>query len=400
MKRRTLLVLGVVVVLWTGIAVAREVKKEEGPEIRVSEEELRKETDEEGLNRLGNFGRLHLFGYGELHYNGRMGATENQVDFHRLVLGLGYDFTDWLKFESEIDFEHAFTEPELEFAYLDFLIKDWFNIRVGDILVPMGVINQHHEPPLFYSVERPEVYRVLIPTTWQEAGAGFHGKFGKGFDYELYAMSSLDAEGFTGGNGLRGGRGHVAEAPGRDFGAAGRLQYKGISGLRLGTSLFLANTGQGDGAFDGAFLSMIEADAKYSFEGIELDGIFVLSNLSDAGNINTALVARADPADPFTDFVASRMIGWYLEGAYHLFHHLLPNTRHDVVLFARFEDFNTQQSMPAGFAANAANDRNTLTVGASYLPIPNVAIKADYMANWNDANAGVDQFNLGVGFYY
>ena len=145
---------------------------------------------------------------------------------------------------------------------------------------------------------------------------------------------------------------------------------------------------------------MIEADAKYSFEGIELDGIFVLSNLSDAGNINTALVARADPADPFTDFVASRMIGWYVEGAYHLFHHLLPDTKHDVVLFARFEDFNTQQSMPAGFAANAANDRNTLTVGASYLPIPNVAIKADYMANWNDANAGVDQFNLGVGFYY
>jgi hypothetical protein len=94
------------------------------------------------------------------------------------------------------------------------------------------------------------------------------------------------------------------------------------------------------------------------------------------------------------------MIGWYLEGAYHLFHHLWPETRHDLVLFGRFEDFNTQSSMPAGFAANPANDRNTIITGISYLPIPQVALKADYMTNWNRANGGVDQFNLGVGFYY
>jgi hypothetical protein len=80
-----------------------------------------------------------------------------------LVLGVGYDFTDWLKFRSELDFEHAFKEPELEFAYLDFLLKPAVNVRLGAILVPMGVINQHHEPPLFYSVERPEIYRVIIP---------------------------------------------------------------------------------------------------------------------------------------------------------------------------------------------------------------------------------------------
>jgi hypothetical protein len=94
------------------------------------------------------------------------------------------------------------------------------------------------------------------------------------------------------------------------------------------------------------------------------------------------------------------MLGFYVEGAYHVLHHLLPNTRHDVVVFGRFEDFDTQFKMPAGFPKNPANDRNTLTAGLSYLPIPQVAIKADYMFNWNRANAGVDQFNLGVGFYY
>lgn len=396
MKKDKIVVMGFLAGLLVGSAVWAQEKHE--PEIKVSEEELEKETkDEEGLKRLGNFGRFHIFGYGELHYNGRIGPADNEIDFHRLVLGVGYDFTDWLKFRSEVDFEHAFKEPELEFAYLDFLIRPWFNVRLGSVLVPMGVINQHHEPPLFYSVERPEFYRVIVPTSWQEGGVLFHGKLPAGFEYEVGALSMLDAAGFTGSNGIRGGRGGVGEQVARDFGGAGRLQYKGVPGLRIGTSFVLGNTGQGDAGIDGGFLTLIEADAKYSFQGIDLDGAFAWTRLSDAGNINTVLVA-ADPT--FTNFVGSQMLGWYLEGAYHLFHHLWPETTHDLVVFGRYEDFNTQHKMPAGFAANPANDRNTVTAGISYLPIPQVAIKADYMVNWNKANAGVDQFNLGVGFYY
>jgi hypothetical protein len=189
----------------------------------------------------------------------------------------------------------------------------------------------------------------------------------------------------------------VQEAPGSDFAGTGRLQYNGIPDLRLGSSFFMGNTGQGDATFAGATLTMIEADAKYGFEGIEVDGILVFTNLSDAAAVNTTMINRTPT---FTNFVGSQMLGWYLEGAYHLLHHLAPKCKHDAVAFVRYEDFNTQQSMPAGFAANPANDRHTLTFGASYLPIENVAIKADYMANWNEANAGVDQFNLGVGFYY
>ncbi len=389
------------VVLWVFLVffacplVAKEGSS--GPELKVDESELAATTHKEGLERLGNFGKLHLFGYGELHYNNPIGSSADLIDFHRMVLGVGYDFNDWLKFESEVDFEHAFKEPELEFAQLDFLIRPWFNVRVGSLLMPMGVINQHHEPPLFYSVERPEFYRVIIPTSWQEGGVGIYGDLPAGFDYQVYGVSMLDASGFTGSTGFRGGRGHVGEQSARDFGVAGRLQYKGTPGLRIGTSLLMGNTGQGDATISGGLLSIIEADAKYSFQGIDLDGAFAFTNLSDAGNVNTARLA-ATPT--FTNFVASQMLGWYLEGAYHLFHHLLPNTRHDLVVFGRFEDFNTQHKMPAGFAASAVNDRNTVTAGISYLPIPQVAIKADYMFNWNKANAGTDQFNLGVGFYY
>ncbi len=378
-----------------------------GPKIEASDEELSQEAAEEGgLKRFGNFGKLHLFGYGEVHYNAFIGSTPNKIDVHRFTLGLGYDFTDRIKMRGELDLEHDFKEPEIEFVYIDFLLKPWANLRAGSILVPMGVMNEHHEPPLFYSVERPELYRLIIPTEWQGVGAGAHGQLPAGFSYELYGLSSMNAvsfhddgtvnHSFTGSNGFDDAH-SVADAVGRDFGAAGRLEYKGVPGLRVGTSFFVGNTGQGNKAIGGGLLTMLEGDAKYSFQGIDLDGIFVFADLKDAGNINKVLIA-ADPT--FTDFVGHEMIGWYLEGAYHVFHHLLPDTKHDLVVFGRYEATNTQFRMPATFAADPANNRHNVTAGVSYMPIPQVAIKADYQFNWNQANAGVDQFDLGIGFYY
>lgn len=350
-----------------------------------------------------DFSKFKFFGYGEMHFNNRIGAGDNEIDFHRLVLGVGYDFTDRIKLRTEVDFEHAFTEPELEYAYLDFLFKPSLNVRAGAVLMPMGVINQNHEPPTFNSVERPELYRVIIPTTWQEGGAGLFGKLPMGFDYQLYgvtmptALGDTDATSFSGSNGIRGGRGKLAEAKASDWGVTGRIQNTALPGLRLGTSFLIGNTGQGNDAISDGTLTMVEGDAKFSHSGFDLEGVVAFNHLSDAANINSALLART-PA--FTNFVASQMLGWYVEGAYHVFHHLWPETKHDLIVFTRFEDFNTQHKMPAGSAANSANDRNTWTSGISYLPIPNVAIKADYMANWNKANSGVDQFNMGIGFYY
>ncbi len=391
----------------------QDTKKEStksGPAISVSEQELEHDvtdiTNEEGLQRLGNFGKLHLFGYGEMHYNNLIGSGTNQIDFHRLVIGVGYDFTDNIKFRTEVDFEHAFKEPELEYAYVDYLAKPWVNFRAGSILVPMGTINQNHEPPLFYSVERPQLYHDIIPSSWQEGGVGMFGNFPGNIDYQLYLMSSLEAvtiedgavsRSFTGSEGFHDSFGHVGEQPARDFAAAGRIQYKGVPGLRLGTSFFLGNTGQGNPSIGGGFLTMVEGDAKYTFEGIELEGQLAFTNLSDSANINNVMIA-VDPT--FTDFVGQQMFGWYVEGAYHLFHHLMPETKKDLVYFVRYEDFDTQFKMPAGFAGDLANDRRSITTGISYLPIPQVALKADYQFNWNKANSGTDQFNLGIGFYY
>jgi hypothetical protein len=94
------------------------------------------------------------------------------------------------------------------------------------------------------------------------------------------------------------------------------------------------------------------------------------------------------------------MMGWYLEAAYDVLKLMAPSTDQSVVAFLRYEDFNTQESMPSGFTEDPANDRQVTTVGVAYFPIPDVALKAD-LENWEDgADNDGSRFNLAVAYQF
>jgi hypothetical protein len=127
-----------------------------------------------------------ISGYMDFHFN-KAEAENGVLDFHRFVLIVNHSFSPRIRFVAELELEHAFVEGleeagevELEQAYVDFLLKRSFNVRAGLLLVPMGIINERHEPPVFHGVERPFVDTVIIPSTWFENGAGIHGEIGRG----------------------------------------------------------------------------------------------------------------------------------------------------------------------------------------------------------------------------
>ncbi len=144
-------------------------------------------------------------GYGELHYNNL--DSKEEVDFHRFVLFFNHQFSDKIRFFSELELEHSVSgdnengEVEVEQAYLEFDLSATQHAQAGLFLVPVGILNQTHEPPTFYGVERNPVETNIIPTTWWEAGGGFHGELGKGFSYDLYGTSGLDVN-QSGGNAI------------------------------------------------------------------------------------------------------------------------------------------------------------------------------------------------------
>lgn len=285
---------------------------------------------------------------------------------------------------------------ELEQAFLDFQISEQLkipiNLRAGILLVPVGIINEYHEPPVFYGVERPDVDKNIIPTTWWEGGFGLYGNIISGLDYKLYLVSTPDAAGFSASSGIRGGRQKVSEAKFEDLALTGRLEFTGLPRLKEGTSFFWGDTSQNGPGLGDATVTLWEAAAQYSVWNFDFRGIYTLIDVDDADKISAVT----------GETIGESMFGWYVEGAFRFLSLLFPDTDQEMAIFTRFEKYNTQDEVPAGFSADPANDVEVMQVGLDYKPHPNVVIKLDYQ---NRDNASLtkeaeDQFNIGIGYMF
>ena len=348
-----------------------------------------------------------LSGYMELHFNGPtnrepgVSGEPGVLDFHRFVLLFTHRFSDRLRFVGELELAHAVVEGlkeggelELEQAYIDFLVHPALNFRAGMMLVPVGIINERHEPPIFHGVERPFVDTVVVPTTWFDVGAGVHGSFGRGFRYRAYAMAPLDATKFTAEEGLRGGAQKGVKAQVRNMAATGRLEYVGVRGLQTGVSFWRGDTSFNVPRLD-TTVGLYEFDARFARGRFETRGQFAHVFIGGAGSLNDAQM-RLTGVNPN---IAEELRGFYVEGSYRV----LPSSwPHDAAVFARYENFDTQFKMPAGFVKLPEFDRDAWVAGATYWVDPDVAIKFDYshIRNRSDVVPAPQRVNIGLGWWF
>jgi hypothetical protein len=351
---------------------------------------------------------VSLGGYGEVLYENFAGSREDdtpsgasdRLDALRAIVYVGYKFSDKVLFNSELEFEHGSTEEDgsvsIEFAYLEYRLSPSLGLRGGLLLPPMGFINEVHEPPAFLGARRPETERHIIPSTWRESGIGIFGGAGP-FSYRAYLVNGFDASGFSPA-GIRGGRQNGSEAAAENFGVVGRFDYSGLPGVTLGTSAYLGNSGQGaplpsdlTATLD-AQTFIWEGHAQYKAYGFDVSGLLAISTLDDAAEINTLIPLSGGES------VGERLIGWYLQGGYDV----LRGTRsgHQLVPYVRYEQLNTQDRVPDGFAADPENDRRFLTLGAMWKPLTNVSLKADYQLISNEADTGINQLNVNLGYLF
>ena len=344
--------------------------------------------------------RLPVSGYMDAHFNKNV-SEPGKADFHRFVLLFGHSFSDRIKFWSELELEHALVEGEeekgevaLEQAYLDFLLKPSFNVRAGMLLTPMGIINERHEPPSFNGVERPFVETLIIPSTWREMGIGLTGDLGRGLRYRTYMLSALDPLGFDAETGIVEGRRSGFDASFRNPAYAGRLEYSGIRRLTLGLSGY---TGVASSELLSVTprVSIASFDGRYSFRRFDFRALFANTWVSRSAELNIA-VARRVGANPN---VARMMRGYYFEPAFHL---LPKRMRNDVIVFTRYEKYDTQYRMARGFVPLSEFDRWSVVTGVTYKPNADVAIKFDYVFNRNASSVvrPLDALNLGFGWWF
>lgn len=354
-----------------------------------------------------------LGGYGEIAYNNyRNDGSRNQADLKRFVVFLGHRFNDQLSFNSEIEWEHAVTsaddkgESEIEQAYLNYQFASGINLKAGLFLMPFGFLNQSHEPPVFYGVERNEVETRIIPTTWREGGIGVYGATESGLAWDVGVTTGFDIAKFDDpGHPLASVHQELQFAKARDLAYYGALNYRGIPGLTVGGGVFSGDSTHSNADFKAdptqpnfsgikARVTLWDMHARWQQRGWDLQALYAQGRIGDADKIDATLQAFNTATGASRPFVAKEFYGWLTQAAYTVWE------RNDMSLtpFVRYEKFNTQSEMPAGFAANPVNADQVTTVGLSFKPHSQVVLKADYQ--WFKDNSINERFNLGLGYMF
>jgi hypothetical protein len=332
---------------------------------------------------------LSIGGYGEAVFTEYSGADKTDVfDFLRSVFYFGYKYDENWVFNSEIEFEHASTSKSgsasVEFAYLDYLHSDALNARAGLVLVPMGFVNELHEPPTMIGATRPETERRIIPSTWRENGAGLFGDVGP-VSYRAYVVNGLNGSGFS-GNGLRGGRQKGSKAKAEDFAAVARVDWTATPGVLAGASVYHGDSGQGQADLGGTATTIAEVHAEYEGHGLWVRGLAARAMVDDVGRLNAST----------GESVGQRLEGHYLEGGYDVLALIDPESRMSLGPYVRWESIDTQADTASGYGSDPLNDDEIVTIGIAFRPIDSIVIKVEGQ-DWDE---GVDRMNATIGYAF
>lgn len=338
----------------------------------------------------GDNAKTSLGGYGELHYS-RINADDStrdqqEVDFHRFVMMFGHEFSERARFFSEIEIEHSLVkdtddgsnggEVEIEQAFIEFDLNDNHYARAGLFLLPIGILNETHEPPTFYGVERNDVENIIIPSTWWEAGAGAGGRYDNGLSWDFAVHSGLQVP-TTGASAfrVRSGRQKVAHASADELAYTLRVKYTGVAGLELSASYHHQQDASqlgGDGLDAGDLLSV---------HGIWQHGPFNLRALWAQWQFEGTAAALAD---------ADKQTGWYIEPSVKF---TLP--RSEWGIYTRYEDLD---------GARTRDRFEQWEFGVNYWPTDNVVLKADYRnrehSDSSDFGRDFRAFDFGLGYHF
>jgi len=361
-------------------------------------------------------GKLVIGGYGEVHYNQPLSSKirgNGTLDVHRMVMLLGYNFSAKTQFISELEFEHV-SEIYVEQAFLQHKINSFINLRAGLLLIPMGIINEYHEPTTFNGVERPLIDNKVSPTTWREIGFGFSGNIIEtSLKYQAYIVNGFNGfngkGNLNGKNGFRSGRQRGAESFMSSPNFTAKIEYYGIRGLNLGLSGYLGKTqttlyngleksnkaaiAKADSSVVG--ISMLGLDARYSIGGFQMKGQFYYSGISNTDEYN-----KFTSVNKVTNDLGSAMIGYYLEAGYNVLK-TATTSRTELIPFVRFEAYNTHHSTTSYLAKNDNYSNNIITTGLAYKLTQGAVIKADIqLVKPKSANEYAKVFNAGIGVMF
>jgi hypothetical protein len=348
---------------------------------------------------------LSFFGYGELSYvRPRHDPSAAVATAGRGVFGFGYRFSDRTRFAAELEVENAVAsasdqgEVAFEQLYIEHDVTPSLSAKAGLFLMPVGILNETHEPTRYFGVQRNLVETAIIPTTWRELGVGLRGTLDNGLRWDTGLVTGFDltkwdatsSEGTDSPLGSIHQEGQLAKA--RTLAGYGALNYNGIPGLNVGGSVYHGGAGQKQAGFAApdATVTLTEAHARWQPGRWDLSALAAAGRFGGVSALNATFAGQPTP-------VPDSFRGWYAQAAYKVW----QQGDYAVWPFARYERANTARGfsgLPAGTAPDPQADTRQMVVGASFYLHPQVVVKADYTRVFS--NSAQDRLALGIGFHY
>lgn len=341
---------------------------------------------------------LSIGGYGELYYSkyndsvGNGDTKDAYGDTYRFIPYIGYKFSDTIILNSEIEFEHG-NEVAIEQLYVDFILDPLATVRVGHQLVPMGYVNLYHEPTLFNTVQRPDIEKLLIPSTWHELGLGVYGKTDT-FEYQAGVFTALDMNNavigtpLTDKDWIRKARiGNESDRGMDNTAVVARIDYNGINGLQIGASAYAAKAGNAKiaGKEEGDML-MGDLHALYQREGFKVRALYTQSHLTHA--------------DAYSASMPEKARGGYVNLEYNVLP-FFTQTSDRLPIFFQYENYNLASERVDG---SSFGDTQSFTYGLNYFPHEQVVLKGEYMLRHNrnsvDSHVSEGIYSFGLGFIF
>ena len=405
------------------------------------------QTAKDSIKETEEFSRLTVGGYGEAvfsrNYFSDHVSRYSQPELHKddpshgrfdiphAVVYLGYDFGQGWSFGTEIEFEHGGNglayekedeeggeweqevekggEVELEQFWIQKSFARWANIRVGHIVVPVGLNNAHHEPTNFFTVYRPEGENTIMPSTWHQTGVSFWGRY-KDFRYEAQLLAGLNADGFTNTGWIH--KGHMSPLEfdvANKYGVALRLDNYSIRGLRIGLSGYYGesignsyprNANGVDAEYKGQVL-VGALDFTYKGHNWIVRGQADYGYLGDADQLKY-LSNRVNKKSPYhhSAFVSKNAYAYGLEAGYDIFSQIrkLRQQEKKLYLFGRYEQYNPYASATKGVTYDYTAVKR-MAVGVNYYPLHSVVIKAEYSKRFLKSQFNNEpSLNIGVAY--
>ena len=341
----------------------------------------------------------------------RNDPSHGQFDVPHAVVYLGYDFGKGWTMGTEIEFEHGGTGASYEHEYDEFneweqefekggeveLEQFWLqksfsraaNIKVGHLVVPVGLNNAHHEPLNFFTVYRPEGENTILPSTWHQTGVSFWGRSGK-FRYEAQLLAGLNADQFTNTGWIRKGAATPLEYEvANKFGTAARVDCYAAPGLRLGLSAYYGHSignsvpreASGITATYKGEVCVGSLDLTYKGHHWIVRGQGDYGYLGDAEQLNYFYnrINKQSPYHHGTRIVSSTAYAAGIEAGYDIFSHIGPAREADkkLYVFGRYEQYNPYAKNTLNTAYDYTFVRR-MAAGINYFPVPEICVKAEY----------------------